>query len=262
MQNKSYLSYLWKSKGRHGLHSPFVFGFVDKGLTSAVDARFRRERKQWLKLLARDNEKFNVTDLGAGSQKLGSRRSVRQLSRISSSNGLYGDVLYRIAKYFRPETMLELGTSIGMGSVHLKSGNPSGMLVTVEGCPETLRRAYRSFDYWKLDKIVGINSSFGDFLKLPAGLQYDLVFIDGHHDGEATLHYLHQLGPCTHNETLFIFDDIRWSNDMWKAWNAIVDDPDFHVTIDLGRMGLAWKRAQQTKEHFVIRPFILKTAVV
>lgn len=135
-------------------------------------------------------------------------------------------------------------------------------VITVEGCPETLRRACASFDYWQLHGITTVNASFNEFLNHKTFASYDLVFIDGHHDGKATLEYLERLQPHTHNETLFVLDDIRWSDDMWQAWQTIVEDDRFHVTIDIGRMGLAWKRSQQTKEHFTLRPRTIRTRLI
>lgn len=257
--SRSYWSFLRHATGRHGVHSPFVFELADTCLTTKVDKNFNTLRKKWYTGLKRNTDLFTVKDLGAGSGKLQSKRSVAQLSKTSSSRGLYGDVLYQMAHFFRPATILELGTSLGTGTIHLKMGNPLAHVITVEGCPNTLRKACQSFDYWNLNGITTINASFDEFLQRPPFTQYDLIFIDGHHDGEATIRYLEQLQQHSHNETLFIFDDIRWSNDMWNAWEKIVSDSRFHVTIDLGRMGLVWKRPQQTKEHFVLRPKIRKT---
>lgn len=256
--SRSYWSFLRQAKGRHGVHSPFVFQLVDTCLTTKVDKNFNILRKKWYSLLKRDREPFPILDLGAGSKQLSQTRTKRQLLTNSSSSGIYGDVLYQLAHFYRPDHILELGTSLGIGTVQLKMGHPQSHIITVEGCSNTLSKACQSFDYWKLDGITTINASFLAFLSLPVFVRYDLIFIDGHHNGPATLEYLELLQHHSHEETLFIFDDIRWSDDMWEAWKTIVSDERFHVTVDLGRMGLVWRRPQQLKEHFTIRPKIWK----
>lgn len=260
--SRSYWSFLRHSTGRHGIHSPFVFQFVDKCLTAKVDKNFKIERKKWYAELNNDTEPFAIKDLGAGSKQLQQTRTKKQLLRVSSSKGIYGAILFQLAHYFKPTSMLEFGTSLGIGTVHLKKGFPDAHIMTVEGCSNTLSKACQSFDYWNLNGITTINASFDEFLEQPAFTQYDLIFLDGHHNGEATLRYLDQLQLQATDETVFILDDIRWSDDMWEAWQKVVKDDRFHVTIDLGRMGLVWRRPQQTKEHFVIRPKIFKTPFI
>lgn len=257
--SRNYLQYLFKSKGRHGVHSAFVFDFVDKCLTTKVDKNFISQRKMWVKNASYQTETFTITDLGAGSKKMKNTRSVSQLIKTASTNGIYGDVLWKIAHHYRPKNILELGTSIGTGAITMKNATPESFLITVEGCEQILRRAYQQFDYWQLKNIVPIHASFDEFLKLPNVATHDLVFLDGNHESTATLSYLELLLNQTHNETIFILDDIRWSDDMWSLWQKLIADDRFHLTIDLGRMGLIWKRPHQMKEHFVLRPQILKT---
>lgn len=260
--SKSYFSYFWHSKGRHGIHSPFVFDFVDTCLTQKLDKCFLQKRKKWIQERCKEKEKFEIVDLGAGSKQLKPMRSIAQLIKTNSSNGIYGSILWKIARHYQPKMMLELGTSIGTGSIHLKMGSPDSQLITVEGCSETQRRAVQQFDYWKLDHITTINASFDEFLSLPAIGPYDLIYIDGNHQGEATLKYVDLLYPNTHTETIIILDDIRWSIDMWAAWNKLTHDSRFHLSIDLGRMGILWRKESQVKEHFTIRPWILKSKLL
>lgn len=257
--SRNYLQYLFKSKGRHGIHSAFVFNFVDKCLTTKVDKNFISQRKIWVKNTLKQTETFTISDLGAGSRKMKNMRSVSQLIKTASTNGLYGDILWKIVHHYQPRNTLELGTSVGTGAITMKSAAPDSFLVTVEGCEQILRRAYQQFDYWQLKNILPIHASFDEFLKLPNTVTYDLVFLDGNHESTATLDYLELLMEQTHDETIFILDDIRWNDDMWNLWQKLIDDNRFHLTVDLGRMGLIWKREHQMKEHFVLRPKIFRT---
>ena len=80
-----------------------------------------------------------------------------------------------------------------------------------------------------------------------------MVYIDGHHDGIALLNYLHSVEPFTHDETIFLLDDIRWSQSMLDAWNQLKEDEKYHVSIDFFRMGMLVKRPCQRKENFTLK---------
>ncbi|WP_324721913.1 O-methyltransferase [Salinimicrobium sp. HB62] len=82
---------------------------------------------------------------------------------------------------------------------------------------------------------------------------YDLVYIDGNHQKEATLSYFEKLLPTIHNDSVIIFDDIHWSKGMEEAWEEIKAHPKVRVSIDTFHWGLVFFRREQEKEHFVIR---------
>ena len=105
----------------------------------------------------------------------------------------------------------------------------------------------------EINNVESILSTFEKFIETYKGEKFDIVFIDGHHNGIALLHYLEKLKPITHNDTLIILDDIRWSKSMLESWKTIINDPFYHVSIDLFRMGIITPRSQQIKEHFIIR---------
>jgi hypothetical protein len=82
---------------------------------------------------------------------------------------------------------------------------------------------------------------------------YDLIFIDGHHDGTALLKYMEALDKNSNDQTIFIVDDIRWSKDMFSAWNQLVQNEKYQVSIDFFKMGILMKRPTQIKEHFTLK---------
>jgi predicted O-methyltransferase YrrM len=248
-----YIKYRWNAKGRHGTHSPFIYDLVDKCFKVEIDADFKELRRDVFQKLSNDNSSFKVKDYGAGSRKFSDERTVKGLFKTSSSRGKYGDLLYRLCAYYKPVSILEFGTSIGIGSIHMHSGNREAEITTVEGCPETYQKALKTFELARAQNISAINSTFDEFLKNYQGKPFDLIFIDGHHDGQALLSYLNALKPFSHNDTILILDDIRWSESMFKAWKQIVASLDLHVTIDLFRMGMVVPRKQQVKEHFVLK---------
>jgi hypothetical protein len=63
---------------------------------------------------------------------------------------------------------------------------------------------------------------------------------------------MQKLENHSHNDTIFILDDIRWSDDMFDAWNILRSSEKFNVSIDLFRMGILIPRKQQVKEHFIL----------
>jgi len=245
-----YICYRWRAKGRHGTHSPFVYDFVDKCLRIPIDEKTQQSFKKYYQSLRTSDAALNITDLGAGSKLLSSERKVRAVAKVSGTHDSYARLLYGIANYYQPKSTLELGTSLGLGTFMIAQGYPDGKLITVEGCPETYKFTHNQLS--DLKNVSFVNSTFTDFLASNSEY-FDLVFIDGDHRGARVLQMLDALKDYTHDETLFIIDDIRWSADMLEAWKSLEKNQDYHLTMDLFRMGIIARRPHQEKEHFIIR---------
>ena len=77
-----------------------------------------------------------VTDFGAGSRIDHARmRPVADIARHAAVNRKFGRLLYRIAQHYKPEQIIELGTSLGIGTHYLALGNPDAAVITVEADP-------------------------------------------------------------------------------------------------------------------------------
>ncbi len=247
-----YMKYRWNAKRRHGVHSPFVYELTDKCLRTPVSALFT-ERTRLLGTRLKSNKKtIEIIDHGVGSRKLGNIRSIASIYATNTSKGKYGTVLFQLMQHYQLESALELGTSLGIGSVCLATGNENAVITTIEGCPNIHSEAKENLKALKVENVHPLVGTFADVLpKLPK-TKYDLIFIDGHHDGKALINYVEQLLPHAHDETLFLLDDIRWSKSMKAAWEQLKSDERFHVTIDFFRMGMIVQRPHQEKEHFDI----------
>lgn len=248
-----YIKYLWKAKARHGIHSPFVYDFTDKCLTVEPDENFRIKVKSLKKELLRNRHILRMTDAGAGSRKLGKERSVRDVYKTAASAGVYADLLYQLSHHYRPARILELGTSLGLGTIYLAAGNEQATVTSVDACTDTLDQARQNIDNMYIRNIDLVHNVFLDFLEEAGKEKFDLVFLDGHHEGNALKKYMELLKPITHEDTIFVLDDIRWSQDMFEAWKQLSASAEYHLSMDLFRMGILVRRPSQQKEHFTIR---------
>jgi len=256
-QIKSYLQFLWKSKNEHAVHSPFVFHLVTKCFYDKKPKPEYSILKEYRNSLLENKNTIEVTDFGAGSKVF--KSNTRPIDKIAKTAGITqkrSELLFRITNYFQPDSVLEIGTSLGLATSALALGNPNSYILSLEGCPNTLAIAENLFN----KKISNINYEFlnteFDYLLKAYNLKptiFNLIYFDGNHSKIATLNYFELLLPSTTNDSVWIFDDIHWSPEMEEAWEIIKTHPKVTVTIDTFQWGLVFFRKEQPKEHFVIR---------
>jgi predicted O-methyltransferase YrrM len=252
---KQYAKYLSKAKNRHGIHSPFVYELLDKVIYNKTEfSEYETVETIRKQLLGRTDE-IEITDLGAGSTfNSSNKRKIADIAKNSAKGGKWGELLFRLSKHFQPQTMIELGTSLGIGSLYQLLGNPNGKLTTFEGCPNTAAVAQKSFQKAKVNPTT-IEGNFDDTLQpfLNSIEKLDWAFIDGNHQKKPTIHYFEQCLEKCHNDSVLLFDDIYWSKGMAEAWENIKAHKRVTVTLDLFQVGIVFLRKEQPKQHFVIR---------
>jgi predicted O-methyltransferase YrrM len=253
---KSYLRFLWNSKNEHGVHSPFVFDLVTKCFYDKSSKPEYLLLKEYRNSLLKNKNTIEVTDFGAGSRVF--KSNTRQISKIAKTAGITSkraELLFRIVNYFQPNSILEIGTSLGLATSALSLGNVKAKITTLEGCSETASIAKNQLQKINCNNVESVVTEFESYFKshpLPT-INYQLIYFDGNHSKKATLDYFELLLPTITNDSVWIFDDIHWSHDMEEAWGIIKNHEKVKVTIDTFQWGIVFFRAEQQKEHFVIR---------
>ncbi|MEP6804797.1 MAG: class I SAM-dependent methyltransferase [Flavobacterium sp.] len=259
-QIKSYLKFLWKSKNEHGVHSPFVFNLLTKCFYDKKSKPEYSILSNYRKSLLENKNFIEVTDFGAGSKVFKSNR--RQISKIAKTAGISpkrAELLFRVTNYFQPKNILEIGTSLGLATSALALGNTNATVITLEGCPETANQCQLQFQKFNFNNVDFVISEFEIYLqdiKLRLETEtknFDLIYFDGNHSKKATLAYFDLLLSTITNDSVWIFDDIHWSQEMEESWEMIKKHPKVTVTIDTFQWGFVFFRYEQEKEHFVIR---------
>jgi predicted O-methyltransferase YrrM len=247
---REYINYIRKAQGRHQIHSPFVYDFVDKCLRISFSNDLKEKYKSLTRRLSNNETRINTTDLGAGSKKMGTSRAVSSIYKNASCKGTYAKLLYQISKHYQPTNILELGTNLGVGTFFLNEGNPNAYITTIDGCLETQNVAKQHI----LNKNVHfVHASFDDYLDALTTQKFDLIYIDGDHRGVSLIRYLAKLDHYCHSETLIVLDDIRWSEDMLNTWKKLINSETYHLTLDLFKVGILIKKQGKEKEHFMLR---------
>ena len=250
----AYIKFLFKATNQHGVHSPFVYNFVTKCLYDTTHFSAYQRMQGYRTDLLKSKTRLEVFDLGEGSKSLSKhKRKVSNMARTSSSSQKTTRVLHRAIRYFNAKTILELGTSLGMATYAMALANRTAKMITIEGCPNTSNVASSKFNNLDISNTEFKKGEFSALIPTLKDAHYDFIFFDGHHNKDATINYFETLLPKAHNETVFVFDDIYWSQGMTEAWQYIKAHPAVTVTVDCFYLGFVFFRKEQAKEHFRIR---------
>jgi len=253
----SYLSYLIYRPHRegHGIHSPFLFDYMTSVLNNRSISPQLKEVLNLRQQLLKDISILQVEDLGAGARNhRNHERRVKNIIRYSSTVPKYAKLLHHTVAHFQPKSILELGTCLGLGTAYLATACPTAKVITVEGSNHLFQRSRENFDLLKINNIFPVNGNFQDILPqiVKEEKGFDMVFMDGNHRKEATLNYFETLLPCMNSNSMVILDDIRWSEEMFEAWQKITEYKQVRLSLDLFQLGIVFFNEKLQKQHFQI----------
>jgi predicted O-methyltransferase YrrM len=167
-----------------------------------------------------------------------------EVSRLSSMSPHLAALLFAVLRETHARSALELGTCVGVSAAYeaaalrLNEGEP---LVTIDASAGRMEVARETFAGLGL---VEVDARLGDFQQVLEALaaerrKFDYAFIDGNHREGPTIEY-HQLFAerLAAPGAIAVFDDIRWSKGMHRAWATVSRHPKVALAVDLGPLGL------------------------
>ena len=259
-----YIRYYLTAQTKHDIHSPFVFDLLTNIIEDKTPFYVYKNIEAVRSKMLLSTETIDVLDFGVGSESVDKKRKkkIKTIAKYSAKSEKYCFLLFRLVNHFQPQTILELGTSLGISTLYLASPNSKSKIITLEGCSQTAEVAKHNFEQLKLKNIEQVVGNFDETLKVvlekycklqTANCKLDLVFFDGNHRKAPTIRYFEQCLNFSNENSVFIFDDIHWSQEMEEAWSAIKNHPQVTITIDLFFLGLVFFRGGISKQHFTLR---------
>lgn len=250
-----FFQYVKLSRTKFKVHSPFVFNFILNVLEKPerLALQKNKELKSYYKKELRE---FSLHENGgAGSQVL-SQKAVA-ISKFIRKVGLpakYGSILAHLSLLQNDSTIIELGGSLGISTSFL-ARNPNNKVISIDINKEVQVESRKAFRALGINNVEWINASFDDVLNnlCEKEKNISLVFIDGNHKKDATLRYFEILLKHVSTNTILVFDDIHWSEEMTAAWEQISQNNNVTLSLDLFRIGIVYfQKDRKEKEDFTL----------
>ncbi len=252
----AYARFFQGSHSIYSVHSPQAYRFCENVLHDQRQFYAFAQIKKLRRKLEKDTRLIQRTDFGAGSRKNPKPTiPLRKLVRNCSIPPPQGKLLFRLVNHYQPQSILELGTCLGMSTSYMASAKKQCQVYSLEGDPSLLSVAKENFQHLNLSNIELICGNIDQTLqptlaKLPT---WDMIFIDANHRYEALTRYWEYIRPYVHENSLVILDDIHWSSGMEKAWQEIQHDTKVTLSLDLFRLGLLFFNTDRQVQHLKIR---------
>lgn len=236
---------------------------VLEAIRAAREDTLAPEERAWVERIEALRVRLNAStrevarvDFGAGdpdsdrdattmSEGVAVRETLGEVSRNASKSPFWCRFLFALVRAAAPASSIEMGSAVGISAAYqaaaLRLLGNGGRFATLEGAPSLAAITTENLQSLGLHEVDVIVGRFADTLPavLAARRPLDYVFVDGHHDGEATLAYFEMLLPHLSPRAFLVFDDIAWSDGMRRAWDRIARDERIALSVDLGAVGVA-----------------------
>lgn len=255
---RQYIRYrlLSRHKRGHGIHSPTVYEFVTNVLKNKIEKEKAIVNLRKEKELRKSGMGIHIDDPGIGSTvSKKNYRTIGNIAKHSSTHFKYRCLIGKIIDYYQPQTIVELGTSLGLTADIIRQFAPkSARVITVEGSKAIFKTAEKNIETWQCNNIEMVNDYFSNFLQNISPINTTtLVYIDGHHKGTATIQYFNEILRKIPANSIIILGDIYWSKDMTEAWQSISEVQKNRLAVDLFYLGIVFKHPNCSGGKFYIK---------
>lgn len=265
---KEYIKYRLEAKGIQSIHSPFLFDLYKTAIQKKEDVKDYYTAEAYRdELLATEEYISKKVDHGAGSNSgTESSQDNKLLSDEVESSGIKaetGQLLYRLVNKLQQKYLLELGTNAGISTFYLLlalRGNHDINFYTIEGNKDlheiAKHRLLQKRQFWAdLPEVNFINDTFEKSLPqvLDSIPHLDFAFIDGDHRKEKVIQNFNLCAAKASANAIFVFDDIRWSEEMLEAWEIISKNPKVSMSLDLFNIGIVFFNSSLSKQHIKLK---------
>ncbi len=246
-------SYYKRALTIYDIHSPYLADFIeavfdshysyyDFGILSNARGILHQNKDQIIGTSKSENRAQPSPTVSAFT-----KRAASGLSELKK--------LYRLCVFSKPRRILELGTGVGLSSLAMGLASKHSSIDTVEMNANLCELAHSLHCRYQLSRIRIHNVTIEEFLQANPNKKFDLIFLDAHHEGKATVDYAARLYPMLNEEGILLIDDIHWSSDMNAAWKLVRRAYWCTNTLETFRWGFVFKTDRIKNVHMSYIPY-------
>lgn len=235
-----------------GVHSPFVYNLITKVIEEKCpyycfyDIELVRRQFYYRETF------FPWIDYPAGKQP--AEVTVGEIIRREAVGKKQGALLFRLANYFQPKHILQIGASAGLSALYLTAYSPHVACTVLEQLPSM---AAVAAEVWKKAARVPIDLRVGEYgALLPAALQQierlDFVFFNRLEASDDREVLLTACIERAHAETVIVLSGIQANRTMRAFWRSVCMRREVTVTLDLYTMGIVLFNPKLHKRNYIV----------
>lgn len=204
--------------------------------------------------LSADTRKISFEEIGSNVEM-----TVAEVAKRAASSEIWTRFFYQLSKSKMIKSVLEIGTNLGVSGQYFimaLEGKENAKFITLEGVKGLCEIAEQRFATLPTEQDFEVVHGLYDQKLIDVvnkNTHFDLLFIDGNHQYDATLKYFEMLKNNLLDKALFIFDDIHWSQGMRKAWHEICAQKGVVFSINFFKLGMVVfdpKQTNNTDDHY------------
>lgn len=237
----------FQSKTLRSLEKQGEEGFwIAQAFRNVLHRKNSPEAYKHLKPLEKYREALLLDKSPISFNEIGSDQTltVANIAQRAASPRQWSLFFYELSKVKKVKNILEIGTNLGVsGQYFIKGleGKKDTKFTTIEGVKGLCEIAEKQFG--RLSTPEGyevIHGLYDQALKhiVKNDSTFDLIFLDGNHQYQATLNYFEWLKNKLIRRGVVIFDDIHWSPGMQKAWREASTQQGVVFSIDFFKLGV------------------------
>lgn len=235
--------YLWKIRkakyGRgFGVHSPFVYSLITNVLREKSLYYDYKRIEQLRDALLNDPSLFQNRD------------SQKNIHKFLTSER-HGRFLFRMVNFFHPETLLEIGTGLGVDTLYMASPHANCQCITLEEDLFLQNVSEKLFSAQSSSNIELIKGRWKESLEDVLGNTEKLDFVCLNANQQQPIRELYKMCRTKmHDQSIFIIRNIRTSKELYELWEELKKEDNVVSAIDIYSMGILLYNPSLTNKHY------------